>query len=410
MLQVSPIIADVYDPPVALVKKWVAGRTFDVAFPLIDVSQAVPGYPCAHELREFLSTAVLAADTGRYAPALGLPETRAAIAHHLDRRHVGVNNVMVTAGCNQAFCLAIGALCSPGDEVILPTPFYFNHDMWLRASGIEPVCADVLEANGMLPDLDHIAAAITDRTRALVFVSPNNPCGVTYPPDLIERAYALCRAHDIALILDETYKDFRDTTDPAHELFTRRDWDETLVQLLSFSKSFSLAGYRVGSLTAAPHVLEQAIKLADCQTIGAPRISQLAVGYALNHLDDWVATQRVAMAEKLAQFRSAISNAMSNAKSSAMTNETTGGACYEIVASGAFFAYLRHPFEGVESTTVALQLADEHNVLTIPGASFGTTQSRYLRLAFGNLETAMLPELANRITASQLQGSAAPRS
>src|SRR5262249_2642004 len=146
-------------------------------------------YPPADELRAFLADVVRQPDTSGYAPVVGLPHVRDAIATHMFEAYgvdarVRADDVMLTTGCNQAFCLAIGALCAPGDEVVLPTPYYFNHDMWLRASGVVGVPV-VLDARaGMLPDPAAIEAAITERTRAVVLVTPNNPCGVVYPPEV----------------------------------------------------------------------------------------------------------------------------------------------------------------------------------------------------------------------------------
>ena len=279
---------------------------------------------------------------------------------------------MVTTGCNQAFCLAIGGLCSLGDEVVLPTPYYFNHHMWLQACGITPVTLALSGERGMLPDPAAIERSITDRTRAVVLVTPNNPCGVVYPPDLIEAVFEVAEHHGVALILDETYKDFRTTTDPPHSLFARPDWRDTLVHLYSFSKMLSLAGYRAGSLMAAPQLLDAAAKLADCETIGAPRVAQEAVVFGLSPaLEPWVEDRRRAMCERVEHLDRAMA-------------ARPGG--FEVVTSGAFFAYVRHPFGAEGAATVGRRLAIEHNLFTIPGDAFGTGQDRYLRLAFGNVD------------------------
>ena len=279
---------------------------------------------------------------------------------------------MVTTGCNQAFCLAIGALCSPGDDVVLPTPYYFNHHMWLRACGITPVPLALSGERGMLPDPTAVERSITERTRAVVLVTPNNPCGVVYPPDLIEAVFAVAEHHGVALILDETYKDFRTTTDPPHSLFARPDWRDALVHLYSFSKMLSLAGYRAGSLMAAPHVLDAAAKLADCETIGRRRVAQEAVAFGLSEaLGPWVDHRRRAMCERVDHLDRVMA-------------ARPGG--FEVVTSGAFFAYVRHPFASEGAAAVARRLAIEHNLFTIPGDAFGAGQDRYLRLAFGNVD------------------------
>lgn len=402
-LRISTLLDKVSDPPVAETKRWIAERTFTEQFPLIDVSQAVPGYPPAKDLQQRIAHLAHADTTSLYAPSLGLEGTRAALHRHLAREFglassaadsMTLDHLMITSGCNQAFCLAVGALCAPGDEVLVPTPFYFNHEMWLRANGIIPIEIPTNEADGMLPSIEALEAAVTATTRALVFVSPNNPCGVEYPPHLIEAGFEFAQRHDLAFILDETYKNFRRSEEPSHALFARPDWAETLVHLFSFSKLFSIPGYRVGSLIAAPHVLTAAMKLADCETIGAPRVSQLAVEYALDTLDGWVADRRRDMLARVEAFTSAMSAAQ------AATSQAPGTSPgYEIVSTGAFFAYVRHPFHE-PAMRVARRLADDFNLLTIPGECFGRTQHRYLRMAFGNIDVHMIPEAVRRLQAS----------
>ena len=125
--------------------------------------------------------------------------------------------------------------------------------------------------------IDAIAARITARTRALVLVTPNNPTGAIYSPAFIKQCFELAKAHGFALVLDETYKDFRDDPGtPPHPLFARPDWQDTLVHLYSFSKVYALPGYRVGSLTAGAMLQAEIAKLLDCITICAPRIGQFA--------------------------------------------------------------------------------------------------------------------------------------
>ncbi len=359
----NPDVAAVPEPPVAEAKSWVAGRTFPASKPLIDLSQAVPGYPPADELRAYLAELTQRPDMAAYAPALGLPHVRAATAEHLG---VATDHTMITAGCNQAFCLAIGVLARQGDNVILPLPYYFNHDMWLRASGIEP----------------RYETRVDDRTRAIVLVTPNNPTGAIAEPGEIRGLFELAQHHGIALLLDETYKDFRPTTAPAHDLFARRDWTDTLVHLFSFSKVFSLAGYRAGSLTAHPDLLRQAAKLADCQTIGAPRIAQEAAAFGLAHLGQWVEERRVEMNARVDGFQTAITRTP-----------------YQLVSAGAYFAYVRHPFDDEPARAVAQELAGEQHLLCIPGEAFGPGQERFLRIAFGNASLDEIAEVGTRLNA-----------
>jgi aspartate/methionine/tyrosine aminotransferase len=134
-----------------------------------------------------------------------------------------------------------------------------------------------------LPSLSHMRSLITPRTRAIALVSPNNPCGTIYPPDLLRSFYDLAREHGIALILDETYRDFvppdenatGDARGKPHDLFDQPDWDETLISLFSFSKSYKVPGYRLGGMVASESLLEACRTVADCIQVGQVEGSRL---------------------------------------------------------------------------------------------------------------------------------------
>ncbi len=338
---------------------------------LLDVAQAVPGYAPASELTEHVAAIAHDPAMSRYGPVLGMPELRAALAADIGAAYAAEmpeNHVAITAGCNQAFCLAISALAEAGDEVILVVPYYFNHDMWLRMQGIVP--RYLQPGPDFVPNAHAAADLITDRTRAMVLITPNNPTGAVTPGAELGAFADLCREHNVTLVLDETYRDFREDTAPPHRLFDRPDWSGHVVHLYSFSKVFSITGYRVGGMAASPLMLEQIDKLADCVTICPPLLSQHAALFGIRHLGGWVEKNRQVMVGRLREFRDA------------MANTTTR---YEIAASGAYFAYLRHPFDE-PARSVAKRLLHERHLLALPGDMFGPGQEHYLRVAFANVE------------------------
>jgi aspartate/methionine/tyrosine aminotransferase len=375
-------------PPIAEVQGWVRGRSFPASKPLIDVAQAVPSEPPAATLRAHLAARLDAADMSLYTDILGLPALREALARHVSEIYAGAvtaADIGITAGCNQAFCVATAALAGPGDEVVLTLPYYFNYQMWLEMQGIRAVHLPV-GARDALPDPEEARRLLSPRTRAIVLVTPNNPTGAEYPPELIGAFHALAREHGIALILDETYRDFRGADGPAHGLFRDPDWRDTLVQLYSFSKVYSLAGYRVGAIACGQPMMESVEKIVDCVAICAPRIGQEAALFGVQHLGRWREERRQIIAEKLATLRRAF-----------RTNDPG----YELVSAGAYFAYLRHPFAGETATEVARRLADRENLLCVPGSMFGPGQESYLRFAFANLDAGLIPELAQRLASSR---------
>lgn len=383
----NPLLAAVAEPPIAEAHGWIRGRTFPADKPLIDVAQAVPGYPPPPALTAHLAGVIGEPRLARYTEIVGTAELRRALAQDINAVYAGdvaAGDLLISAGCNQAFCLATLALAGPGDEVLLPLPYYFNHQMWLEMVGVRAVHLPFRPDRGGVPDPEDAAARITPRTRAIVLVTPNNPTGAVYPPEAIAAFHDLARAHGLALVLDETYRDFLPTDTAPHDLFRRPDWRDNLVHLYSFSKVFALTGYRVGAVAAGPALLAEIAKAMDTIAICAPHVGQEAALYGLGQLGDW------------RKSNTALMRARRAAMVDALKRNDLG---YELVSCGAYFAYLRHPFRGRSATEVAQRLAAEENMLCLPGSMFGPEQEDFLRLAFANVEAAVMPAIAERLAA-----------
>jgi aspartate/methionine/tyrosine aminotransferase len=350
---------------------------------LLDLAQAAPLYPPAPQVIQHIVRVAGEAAGARYTDVPGLPKLRSAFAAELSRDYEGVvdpGNVVVTAGCNQAFSLVASALAGPGDEIVVPLPFYFNHDMWLRLSGIRPV---YLEPG---PDLAPRAAdaerLITPRTRAILLVTPGNPTGVTVGPDDIAAFAALAGRHGIALILDETYRSFRDTAAPAHRLFGEPDWDRTVVSLHSFSKDLAIPGYRVGAVVASTALNREVCKLLDCVAICAPRIGQEAAWAGLTSAGQW----RRDRAAEIAGHRARFAEAMAG---------RPGG--FELLSLGGYFAWVRHPFPERSTMDIVRDLVVRHDMLVMPGTAFLPDDRATLRVSVSNLDHDMIERFADRL-------------
>ena len=395
--RVNPLFSSVSPPPIAEAWSWIAGRTFPDDKPLIDLAQAEPSYSPAPELLQHLAEIIHRPESSRYTLIQGTPELRAAFAADLGDfygANVTTAEVSITAGCNQAFCLALMALAGAGDEVILPAPFYFNHDMWLNMLGVRAVPLSFQAAEGGVPDVEEAARKITARTRAIILVSPNNPTGAIYPPDVIQKFFELARDRGIALVLDETYKDFLPTEDAPHALLQEPDWPATLIQLFSFSKVYAITGHRVGGLVAGPEISAEITKAMDCAAICAPAIGQAAALFGLQNLDGWKREKR----------RLSLAREGKSAREVARPCTMPWRAMIWRIKSSAparFFAYMRHPHEGKSASEVARRLADEYNMLCLPGAFFGSGQESYLRFSFANVEADRMEDIAARLVASQ---------
>ncbi|WP_434287641.1 aminotransferase [Celeribacter sp. SCSIO 80788] len=380
----NPALTRTQASPIVAAKSWMQGMTFTPERPLINVSQAAPMEAPPLALREEIARIALE-DTAAhlYGPVLGLPELRSELASQWSAAYhaeIAPDEVAITAGCNEAFTATMTTIAGAGDEVILATPWYFNHKMWCDMSGVHAVALPT--GDDLLPDLETCARLITPRTRAIVLITPNNPGGVEYPAELLSKFYALAREHRIMLVLDETYRDFDSRSEVPHYLFRQPDWRDTLVHLYSFSKAFRLTGHRVGALITGAERMAEVEKYLDTVTICPNQIGQRAALWGLQNLSQWVAGER---AEILA-------------RRAAMIDGFKALEGWKLLGCGAFFAYVEHPFE-MPSSELAPWLLREAGVLLLPGTAFMPANDpraeRQLRIAFANIG---VPEIATLFT------------
>jgi aspartate/methionine/tyrosine aminotransferase len=272
-------------------------------------------------------------------------------------------------------------LAGSGDAVMLPAPWYFNHRMTLEALGIPCRVLPCRAEDGFLPD-PALAATLMQGVRAVVLVTPNNPTGATYSPELIAQFAKLCRDHGAWLVLDETYRDFiPEAAGAPHGLFQDAAWRDHVVHLYSFSKAYCVPGHRVGAIAAGQGFQRELAKAIDTVQICPPRAAQIALSWGVEVLRDWRAGNRAIMAERAACFRAAM--APLNA--------------WRIDALGTYFAYLRLPEGAADSEATAEALAVERGLLGLPGSFFGPGQERHLRLAFANAEEAVIAAVPGRL-------------
>jgi len=379
----SQLITRVQFPPISEVKRWVAERP-DHGLELIDLCQAVPDYAPPSGLTDHLAGILHDPLMSKYSPDEGLPEVREALCGYYSRKYgatLSPNNLCLTIGASQAFWLAIVTLCQAGDEVVLQAPCYFDHPMALEMLGIRVVYAPFVEGDGGLPCPATIEGLISDKTKAILLVSPSNPTGAITPPDVIGELLEVARRHNIALILDETYNEFIPDGSRPHDLFKKSDWGEHFVHIASFGKTYALTGYRAGLLAASERFIHHALKAQDTMAVCQPRITQHAVKYGVEHLDGWVAANREMMARRHDLFRSEFMKP---------------GNRFALSASGAFFAWVRHPFTGCSGRQAAKRLVDQAGIICLPGEVFGPGLEGYLRLAFGNIREEAIPEAVRR--------------
>lgn len=378
--------------PIVESRRWVAGVTFPDDRPLLNVSQAAPADPPPLGLRQALAEAALNQDDAHlYGPVLGRDGLRSALAEQMSSHYgatVSPDQIGITSGCNQAFAATIAALCGEGDEVIIPVPWYFNHKMWLDLSGVTARPLQV--GDDMLPAPAAAEALITPRTKAILLVTPNNPTGAEYPEGLLRAYFDLAQSRGLALIVDETYRDFDSRSGPPHTLFQQTDWDQTLIHLYSFSKAYRLTGHRVGAIAAAPARLFEMEKFLDTVTICPSQLGQIGAQWGIHNLQNWLAGERAEILDR----KQAILDAFPLLASRG----------WRLLGCGAYFAYVEHPFD-LPASQIAQKLVTESSILMLPGTMFmpegDQSAERQFRIAFANVDAAGIGELFSRLSQFQ---------
>lgn len=382
----SPRIRATFAAPIPAAKAW-AARYDGRAGPVIDLTQAVPGYPTHPDLAARLAEGGASAVQARYGAIDGDLALRTALAADINRVYgseLDVADVAITAGANLAFTMAMTVLCDAGDEVMLPVPWYFNNAMALTMQGLVPLPLPCEAADGFVPDPERAAALLTPRTKAIVLISPNNPTGAIYPPSVIARFAALCRARGIWLVMDESYRDFLpESALPPHDLLRDPDWRDGMVHLYSFSKAYCVAGHRVGAIACGPRVRTELDKVLDTMQICPPRGPLPGLTWAIDNLHDWKAGNRAVIAERARVFREGVGQL----------------ADWRIDALGTYFAYIRIPERERDALAAGEALATECGLLSLAGPFFGPGQDRHLRLAFANVDLEAIKQVPGRLRA-----------
>ena len=384
----NPAMAATFAPPVMEARRWLNGVTFPPGRPLINVSQAAPVDIPPLGLRQAIADAALnQPEAHLYGPVLGLPALRAEIAAQWSVAYGGTirdDQVAITQGCNQAFCAVMATLAGAGDEVILPTPWYFNHKMWLDMQGVKTV--PLPAGAGLIPEAEACAQLITDRTRAIVLVSPNNPGGAEYPAETLAAFRDLARSRGLALIVDETYRDFDSRSGRPHDLFTDPTWPDTFIHLYSFSKAYRLTGHRVGAIIAATDRLAEVEKFLDTVAICPGQLGQIGALWGMQNLGQWVAGERAEILSRRA----------------AMVGGFHALPDWKLLGCGAYFGYVEHPFP-LASDALCKRLVSEASLLMLPGTMFQPEGSaagqRQIRIAFANADTTGIAEMFRRLAA-----------
>lgn len=354
--------------------------------PVIGFGAGEPDFPTPDYVVEAAIAAAKDAANHRYTPASGLPELQAAIAAKTARDsgyEVAANQVLVTNGGKHALYDTFATLLDPGDEVLLPAPYWTTYPESIRLAGGVPVELPTTEATGFRATVEQLDAAVTGRTKALVFVSPSNPTGAVYPRDEVEAIGRWAVERGIWVVTDEIYEHL---TFGDHEFSSMPtlvpELADTCVVVNGVAKTYAMTGWRVGWMIGPVDVIKAAANLQSHATSNVANVSQRAALAAVSGDLSAVATMRAAFDAR----RKVIHE---------MLNAIDGVTCIE--PQGAFYAFpnfeglLRRPLGGVTASTT-LELADlileQVKVAFVPGEAFGA--AGYARFSFAMADADMV--------------------
>ncbi len=350
---------------------------------VVDLGQGVPFYGPPREAIRAAAGALDKESGFKYSPDAGKASLRQTIAEKLASENSvdadSDNNIMVTAGANQAFVNAILCLTRPGDHVLVLSPYYFNHVMAVELAGCKPVIVDT--DSDFQPLVECIGRCITKRVRAVVLVSPNNPTGAVYSKDALREIGALCAENDLYLITDETYEHFV-YDDAKHVSALELDKSiEYTISLFSFSKSYGMSGYRIGYAVFPKHIYTEMLKVQDTVTICAPSPLQIAAEAAMK-LGAAYPRQFIPRIEKARKI---------------FIERLAGFDFVEMpVTKGSYYFMLRLKTKKSD-WDIAKRLIEEYGVITIPGQVFGAKYPA-LRIAYANVDESLAAKGASRLT------------
>ena len=249
----------------------------------INLAQGFPDFPCPPELKA-AACAALNDDFNQYAITWGAQDLRAAIAHKIEAYNGMVldpeANITVTCGSTEAMMASMLALITPGDEVIVPEPFYENYGPDAVISGAVPHYVPL--GDGKSIDEEAWKAAFTKKTRAIIINTPNNPTGKVFSPDEFRFIADLCIEHDVIAITDEIYEHILYDGNQHISIGSLSGMEERTVTIGSLSKTYSVTGWRVGYALAGAGLTSRIRKIHDFLTVGAPAPLQQAAVAALN--------------------------------------------------------------------------------------------------------------------------------
>ncbi len=312
-------------------------------------------------------------DAGKYTLPDGLSELRNLVVdiHHV-KTGVKVDadkHVMIGAGNMQGLNTLFHTLLDPGDEIILTDPCFASHIQQITMFNGVPVYWPLIEDDGWNLDIDVLPDLITDKTQAIILVSPSNPTGAIFPKELLLRAAEIAKQHDVLLIIDDPYSDFLyENKNKYFNLASVTEYRSHVVYLYSFSKAYAMSGWRLCYMVMPEELKRQALKVHDATMICAPRISQLAGIAALTMETD----HKQYFERELQSRRELIMQRLGNVPHVFSCQEP----------EGAYYVFPVINVDHIDSKEFSIDLLNCAKVAVTPGRAFGPSGENHVRMAY----------------------------
>ena len=316
----------------------------------------------------------------KYTANSGLKELRGEICNYLQRRfelHYKEENVLVTVGGSEAIDLTIRALVQPGDEVIIPEPCFVCYEPITQLTGGVPVHIATRAEDQFRLTADQLRAAITPKTKLLIFPYPNNPTGAVMSAAEMEEIAAVLRETNVVVLSDEIYSELTYGLDRHVSIASLPGMAERTIVVNGFSKSYAMTGWRLGYAAGPAPLIKVMTKIHQSCIMSAPTTSQYAAITALRQCDDQIEMMR----DEYNRRRRYVVKSLND----------MGLTCFE--PRGAFYVFPSIQISGLTSSEFCEQLLREKEVAIIPGSAFGASGEGYARISYAysvdHLQTAM---------------------
>ncbi len=331
---------------------------------IISLAVGEPDFDTPPEIIHATSQA-LAAQATRYGPVAGIDELRRELAKEFEG--FGAEQIVVTNGAKQALYALFQLLCDPGDEVIVPTPCWVSFPEQIKMAGGRPVLVGTVDHQ---IDLQAIEDALTDRTKAILINTPNNPTGAVYPERVLRQVAAIAEKRGIHIIADEAYHAYAFGNEPHVGMWDSADRSERIITVRSFSKHYNMTGFRLGYAAAHPSIIQAMVKIQSHISGNVCTFAQHGALAALR-MDQSVVKARCKELEKRKDLAFKAAKALFD--------------CIE--PRGAFYLFpnvSRYLKQNETSEDLAMRLLEKAGVAVVPGEAFGGPG--HIRISFGAKE------------------------